>query len=105
MGKIILARLMSGQLVIAEKTNAGMKYPVIVIVDSSGRGALLMDFFGGISKGGREDSRKVELPSDTIIPGSEVEPLKEMEDKYIEMKTGITVPKKKIIQAAHKNIN
>ena len=95
MGEIILARLVSGQLIIAEKTGDVIEYPVLVALGQRG---LLIDFHSGLSKNGRADSRKIELSNDLIMPGTEAKPIEEMKNKYVEMKTGITVPKKKIIQ-------
>jgi len=104
MDNIVLARLISGQLVVAERTKVGLKYPCIVLFEPTGFG--LLDWFLAMSKHEREDSKKVELP-ESLIMGHPTEPMPEMVSKYTEMRSNIMVPKKKklITSALRRNLN
>jgi hypothetical protein len=102
MGDIIIARLISGHLVIGEKTRVGLKFPCIA--SATPNGFLFMDWFSALTKKGREDSKKVEILESHIM-GSVMEPIPELVTKYQEMRSGLSLPKKKLVEATSKNVN
>lgn len=100
--EVILVKLISGELVVGERTETGIKFPIIVTIAGEMFG--FFNYHQGLAKNNKTVSREVEISEDKFMCPP-VKPLGDIEMRYRENKSGIkNVGKPKLVDATGQKI-